>query len=238
MEDDNILAGRRVAALIPAAGSGQRLGGAVAKPYVSLGGREILARTLEIFERCTAVDEVWVVVAAGQRDYCQRALVDRYGLRKVRGLVAGGAERQESVWCGLQRIAPTVDLVVVHDGVRPFVTATLICQTLRRAVQYGAAITAVPLTDTLKRVSEAGQVETTLPRERLWRTQTPQAFRRDLLQKAFQHAWQHGLVVTDEAGLIEALGHPVYVVPGAAYNMKITTPDDLRLGESLLRSLD
>jgi 2-C-methyl-D-erythritol 4-phosphate cytidylyltransferase len=238
MGDESILAGRRVAALIPAAGSGRRLGGAVAKPYVPLGGREILARTLEVFERCTAVHEVWVVVAAEQCDYCQRALVDRYGLRKIQGLVVGGAERQESVWQGLQRIAPSVDLVVVHDGVRPFVTATLICQTLQGAAQHGAAITAVPLTDTLKRVSEAGQVETTLPRERLWRTQTPQAFRRDLLYEAFQYAHRQGLVVTDEAGLIEAFGHPVYVVPGAEYNVKITTPDDLYLGKSLLRSRD
>jgi 2-C-methyl-D-erythritol 4-phosphate cytidylyltransferase len=203
-----------------------------------LGGRAILARTLEVFEHCPAVDEVWVVVAAGQRDYCQRALIDRYGLGKVRGLVAGGAERQESVWCGLQQIASTVDLVVVHDGVRPFVTVPLICQTLQKAAQYGAAITAVPVTDTLKCVSEAGRVEHTLSRERLWRTQTPQAFRRDLLQEAFQHAWKQGIVATDEASLVEALGHPVYVVRGAASNMKITTPDDLRLGESLLRSFD
>lgn len=238
MGDESILGGKRVAALIPAAGSGRRLGGTVAKPYVFLGGREILARTLEVFERCMTVHEVWVVVAAEQYDYCQRALVDRYGLRKVRGLVVGGAERQESVWQGLQRIAPSVDLVIVHDGVRPFVTATLICQTVERAAQYGAAITAVPLTDTLKRVSEAGQVEATLPRERLWRTQTPQAFRRDLLQEAFQHAHRHGLVATDEAGLIEALGHPVYVVSGAEYNVKITTPNDLHLSESLLRAFD
>jgi 2-C-methyl-D-erythritol 4-phosphate cytidylyltransferase len=211
------------------------MGGAVAKPYLHLGGREILAHTLEVFEHCAVVDEIWLVVAAEQRDHCQRAIVERYGFHKVRGLVVGGAERQESVWRGLQQMAPAVDLVVVHDGVRPFVTAALVCQTLCSAAQYGAAIAAVPLTDTLKRVSAAGRVETTLPREHLWRIQTPQAFRRDLLQTAFQHAWRHGLVVTDEAGLLEAMGYPVYVVPGAEYNVKMTTPDDLRLGETLLR---
>ena len=148
MEADSILADRRVAALIPAAGSGRRMGGTVAKPYLHLGGREILAYTLEVFEGCAVVDEIWLVVAAEQRDYCQRAIVERYGFHKVCGLVVGGAERQESVWCGLQQVTPAVDLVVVHDGVRPFVTAALVCQTLRRAAQYGAAVTAVPLTDT------------------------------------------------------------------------------------------
>jgi 2-C-methyl-D-erythritol 4-phosphate cytidylyltransferase len=161
------------------------MGGAVAKPYLHLGGREILAHTLEVFEHCAVVDEIWLVVAAEQRDHCQRAIVERYGFHKVRGLVVGGAERQESVWRGLQQMASAVDLVVVHDGVRPFVTAALVCQTLCSAAQYGAAIAAVPLTDTLKRVSAAGRVETTLPREHLWRIQTPQAFRRDLLQTAF-----------------------------------------------------
>jgi 2-C-methyl-D-erythritol 4-phosphate cytidylyltransferase len=214
------------------------MGGAVAKPYLHLGGREILVHTLEVFEHCAVVDEIWLVVAAEQRDHCQRAIVERYGFHKVRGLVVGGAERQESVWRGLQQMASAVDLVVVHDGVRPFVTAALVCQTLCSAAQYGAAIAAVPLTDTLKRVSAAGRVETTLPREHLWRIQTPQAFRRDLLQRAFQHAWKHGVMVTDEAGLIEAMGYPVYVVPGAEHNVKMTTPDDLQLGEMLLRYHD
>lgn len=238
MEDDSILADRRVAALIPAAGSGRRMGGEMAKPYMPLGGREILTRTLDVFENCAVIDEIWLIVAAEQRDFCRRAIVERYGFQKVRGIVTGGAERQESVWRGLQQVASSVDLIVVHDGVRPFVSATLVRQTLRSAAQHGAAITAVPLKDTLKRVSEMGQVEMTLPRERLWRTQTPQAFQRILLHAAFQHAREQGLVATDEAGLIEAFGHPVHVILGAEQNVKITTPDDLRVGESLLHHLD
>jgi 2-C-methyl-D-erythritol 4-phosphate cytidylyltransferase len=230
------LAPSRVAALIPAAGSGQRLGGPVPKPYQLLGGREIVARTLDVVESCEAIDDIWLVVSADQVDYCQRQVVERYGFQKVRGLVPGGAERQDSVWCGLQRVSPAVELVVVHDGVRPFVTASLLHDTLYQARQHGAAIAAIPLKDTLKRVSSAGRVEATLPRERLWRTQTPQAFRRTLLLEAFAYARQQGLRMTDEAGLIEALGYPVQVVTGVEQNVKITTPDDLSLGERFLHA--
>lgn len=207
------------------------MGGAVPKPYLSLGGREILARTLEVFETCAAVHDVWVIASAEQAAHCRRAIVERYGFGKVQGVVNGGDERQRSVWQGLQHLAPEVDLVVVHDGVRPFVNHTMIEAALAGAAQHGAAIAAVPLKDTIKRVSAQGRVEATVSREHLWRIQTPQAFRRALLQRAFEHAWQQGLIATDEAGLIEAYGQPVHVVQGSEQNIKITTPDDLAMGE-------
>ena len=225
----------RVAALIPAAGEGRRMGGTIPKQFLQIGGREILARTLGVFEACEAIDDIWVVVAAEQCALCQRTIVERYELRKVRGVVAGGLTRQESVWLGLQQVAEAVDLVVVHDGVRPFVTERLLQQTLDHAGRYGAAIAAVPLQDTLKRVSAAGDVEATVPRERLWRIQTPQAFQHALLRRAFQHAWRQGLQATDEAGLIEVLGYPVKIVPSYEHNVKITTPDDLIFCETFLR---
>lgn len=233
---DISLAYGRVAALIPAAGEGRRMGGATPKQFLQIGGREVLARTLEVFEECRSIDEIWVVVAAEHRAWCQGTIVERYGLRKVRGVVAGGVTRQESVWCGLQHVTEGVELVMVHDGVRPLVTEPLIQRTLASASRHGAAIAAVPLQDTLKRVSEAHEVEATVPRERLWRIQTPQAFHHALLRTAFQHAWQQGLQATDEAGLIEAIGHPVKIVPGYEYNVKITTPDDVIFCEAFLRS--
>ena len=217
----------RVAAIIPAAGEGRRMGGTVPKQFLQIGGREILARTLEVFEGCVAIDDVWVVVAAELCTACQSTIVERYGFRKIRGVIAGGTTRQESVWRGLQQVTDAVDLIVVHDGVRPFVTELLLQQTLDHASRYGAAIAAVPLKDTLKRVSTSGTVEATVPRERLWRVQTPQAFQHALLRRAFQHAWRQGLQATDEAGLIEALGYPVQIVPSYEHNIKITTPDDL-----------
>ena len=235
MNTKAILVQQRIAALIPAAGSGVRMGGHVAKPFLQLGGREILARTLDVFERCAIIDEVWVIVAADHVSACRRGIIERYGFGKVHGLVAGGASRQESVWRGLQRVDTSVDLVVVHDGVRPFLTETVLQATLDCAAQHGAAVAAVPLQDTLKRVSEKGDVEATVAREKLWRIQTPQAFRRRALIAAYRQAWERGLCATDDASLLESMGHPVKVVSGLESNIKITTPEDLVLSERLLR---
>jgi 2-C-methyl-D-erythritol 4-phosphate cytidylyltransferase len=124
-------------------------------------------------------------------------------------------------------------VVVVHDGVRPFLPENLLQATLGAAALYGAAVAAVPLKDTLKRVTETGEVEATIPRDRLWRVQTPQAFQRRLLHEAFVYAQRHGIAGTDEASLVEALGRRVQVVPGDENNIKITTPDDLRFAETL-----
>jgi 2-C-methyl-D-erythritol 4-phosphate cytidylyltransferase len=210
------------------------MGGRIAKPFLQLDGREILARTLDVFERSTVIDEVWVIVAAKNLPVCRQGIIGRYGFHKVRDVVAGGASRQESVWRGLRRIDAGVDLVVVHDGVRPFVTEAVLQETLTCAAEHGAAVAAIPLRDTLKRVSEEGAVETTVPRGNLWRTQTPQAFQCHLLMAAYRQAWERGLCATDDAGLLESMGHPVRVVPGLESNIKITTPDDLILSERLL----
>ena len=233
------LQGKRVAALIPAAGSGQRMGGGIPKPFLQLRGREILARTLDVFEQCGVVDEVWVIVPEAHRMRCQKTVIERYGFQKVQGVVPGGATRQESVWQGLQQLAGDVELVIVHDGVRPFVSQHLLRETLQQARLVGAAIAAVPLKDTLKRVAETGEVVGTVPRDGLWRIQTPQAFRRHVLQAAYAYALAQGLEVTDEAGLVEAHGQQrIHVVPGLESNVKVTTPDDLIMCESLLDQLE
>ena len=210
------------------------MGGRVAKPFLQIDGREILARTLDVFENAAVIDEVWVMVGAGHVLACREGIVERYGFGKVRDVVEGGASRQESVWRGLQRLDPGVDLVVVHDGVRPFVTETVLQQTLAGAAQYGAAVSAIPLSDTLKRVSLQGEVEATVPRDNLWRTQTPQAFRRHLLHAAHRQARHQDFYATDDAGLLESMGHPVWVVRGQEDNIKITTPDDLALSKRLM----
>ena len=230
----SILAEKRVAALIPAAGSGVRMGRRTAKPFLQIDGREILARTLDVFEGAAMIDDIWVIVGAANIVACREGIIGRYGFKKVCGVVTGGASRQESVWRGLRRLDAGIDLVVVHDGVRPFVTEALLQETLACAAQHGAAVSAIPLSDTLKRVSSRGEVEATVPRDNLWRTQTPQAFRRQLLDAAHRQARQQGLCATDDAGLLESLGHPVRVVPGLEANIKITTPDDLDLSKRLL----
>ena len=230
------LTGKRIVALIPAAGSGQRMGGALPKPYLRLGTREILAQTLAVFEAYSVIDAVWVIAAPEYCAFCQRAIIEPYGFQKVKGVVAGGATRQASVWQGLQRVAAQADVVVVHDGVRPLLPERLLQDTLCAAVVHGAAIAAVPLKDTLKRVTETGLVEATIPRHRLWRVQTPQAFHSRLLHEAFLYAQRHGIEGTDEASLVEALGRRVQVVPGDENNVKITTPDDLRFAETFFQA--
>jgi 2-C-methyl-D-erythritol 4-phosphate cytidylyltransferase len=179
---------------------------------------------------------VWVIAAPEYCAFCQRAIVEQYGLQKVKGVVAGGATRQASVWQGLQRVAPQADVVVVHDAVRPLLPERLLRATLCAAVVHGAAIAAVPLKDTLKRVTDTGAVEATIPRDCLWRVQTPQAFQCRLLYEAFVYAQRHGIEGTDEASLVEALGQRVQVVPGDENNVKITTPDDLRFAETFFRA--
>ncbi|MFQ6671753.1 MAG: 2-C-methyl-D-erythritol 4-phosphate cytidylyltransferase, partial [Candidatus Tectimicrobiota bacterium] len=162
-------------------------------------------------------------------------LIEPYGLTKVGAVVAGGAERQDSVAAGLERVPPEAHVVVVHDGVRPFVTTAMVAAVVEAAQAVGAALTAIPVTDTVKRVAEGAVVET-LSREGLFRVQTPQAFRREVLAEALRRARTDGVVATDEAALVERLGMPVQVVAGAETNLKVTTPEDWALAEGMLRA--
>jgi 2-C-methyl-D-erythritol 4-phosphate cytidylyltransferase len=213
-----------VAVLVPAGGLGTRLGRRTPKQFLRVGAAPILALTLRHFIRHPAVRGV-VVAAPAAHVARTRRLVGRAGGRRV-SVVSGGATRQESVWLALQA-APPAELVLVHDAVRPFIDRRLIDAVLAAAAEHGAAICALPLAETVKRVRE-GRVEATVDREGLWAVQTPQAFRAALLREAHDKARRDGVAGTDDAMLVERLGHPVRVVPGLAGNVKITTADDLR----------
>ena len=214
---------RRVAVLVPAGGLGTRLGRRTPKQFLPLGGSTILATTLRHFTGHPSV--VGVVVAAPDAHVARtRALVR--GRRAVE-VVTGGATRQESVWCALQAAPADAEIVVVHDAVRPFITRALIDAVVAAAADTGAAICALPIAETVKRVRD-GVVEATLDRTGLWSVQTPQAFRAALLREAHEKARRDGVLGTDDAMLVERLGQPVRVVPGLAANVKITTPEDLR----------
>jgi 2-C-methyl-D-erythritol 4-phosphate cytidylyltransferase len=202
-----------------------RLGRRTPKQFLRLGGRTILAATLKHFTRHPAVRAV-VVAAPGEHLARTRRLVARAGRCPVH-VVPGGATRQESVWLALQAAPATVDIVVVHDAVRPFIDRGLIDAVVEAAARHGAAVCALPIAETVKRVSD-GVVETTLDRSGLWAVQTPQGFRAALLREAHDKARRDGVVGTDDAMLVERLGHPVRVVRGLAGNVKITTPEDLR----------
>ena len=217
---------RDVAVVIPAGGIGRRLGSRTPKQLLKLGPQTILALTVGHFTRHPAVSDVIVAAPAAYLARTQRTLVRARGGARVR-VVAAGAERQESVWLGLQAVPEDAAVIVVHDAVRPFITRALIDRVVTAARAGGGAICALPIAETVKRV-RAGVVETTVDRSALWAVQTPQAFRAALLREAHEKARRDGFLGTDESMLVERLGHPVAVVPGLPKNVKITTPDDLR----------
>jgi 2-C-methyl-D-erythritol 4-phosphate cytidylyltransferase/2-C-methyl-D-erythritol 2,4-cyclodiphosphate synthase len=220
----------RVAAIVVAAGRGERLGAGVPKQLVEIGGRTILQRSVDAFVSHPRIARVVVVLPAD--------LVARPPLRPSPPfpaplIVAGGPRRQDSVANGVAALDGSDDVVVIHDAARPFVTAAVIDRTIDAAAAHGAAIAAVPARDTVKEAAPDGSVARTLPRERIFLAQTPQAFRRDVLQQALALG-QAGVEATDEAALAELAGHPVRLVEGASANLKVTTPDDLAFGRGLV----
>ncbi|MGQ9455729.1 MAG: 2-C-methyl-D-erythritol 4-phosphate cytidylyltransferase [Armatimonadota bacterium] len=224
----------RTSALIPAAGSGERLGSGISKAFCDLAGKPILAHTLDVFERCNIIEGIVLVVRTDDLAY-SRELCARFGFSKVRHIVPGGPERQHSVAAGLEKV--TGEIVVIHDAARPFVTAELIECTVREAARVGACIAAVPVIDTIKRV-ENNEVVETLNRKGLYAVQTPQTFRSQLVKKAYENAFARGLSATDDAALVELLGERVTIVLGSYENIKITTPADLEMASARLRSLE
>ncbi len=222
-----------VIALIPAAGTGSRMGAGVNKQYLSLAQRPILAHTLSIFQDHPLIDDIFVISPRDEIDFCRAEVVERYGFAKVRAVVEGGAERQDSVRNGLRALtAEAKDIVLIHDGVRPFLEAALV-EPLVRAAHGGGCIAAVPAKDTIKEVRD-GRIVATPERGSLWQAQTPQAFPFAVVRAAHERAFEEGVRATDDAALVERLGHPVTVIPGSYRNIKITTPEDLVIANALL----
>jgi 2-C-methyl-D-erythritol 4-phosphate cytidylyltransferase len=228
--------------LVPAAGTGRRMGAVVSKQYLHLNGKPILARTLELFQQHSQVEAIYPIVSAADLDYCQNEIIAPHNLSKVRRLIVGGAERQESVHNGLIALKEDGYIqaqrpILVHDGARPLFNPVLLDKLLMQIDQIGAAIVAVPVKDTIKRVrSESMVVDTTLARETLWQAQTPQGARYELLQQAYTVAAK-GFSGTDDASLIEHIGQQVAIVLGDYRNIKITTPEDLVIATALLDSI-
>ena len=225
----------KICTLIPAAGEGNRLKSAVKKPYVALAQKPILTHTIQRFEQNTAVDEIFVLVNEADFEMCRATVLAPYAFQKVQPLVAGGATRQQSVHNGVRALPADTDFVIVHDGVRPFVNDETIFACLDAAAEWGAAVAAVPVKETIKMANAEDFIVETPPRERLWTVQTPQVFRKSLLEKAHQIAEKKQLTATDDAALVEHLGYPVKLVNGSYANVKITTPEDLRIANVFLQ---
>ena len=223
-----------VVAVIPAGGSGQRMGTATPKQFMLLGGVPLLLHCLQVFERCESISQIILVVPKDERERTLAEVVERHGIKKVLKVVAGGATRQESVYHGLKETDPETEIVVIHDAVRPFVTEDLIERSIGTARDIGGAIVAVRMKETVKQVGPDGHILRTVDRSQLWLAQTPQTFRRALLIEGYRKAESDGFHATDEAVLLERLGHKIVVVPGRWDNIKITTPEDFQIAEAIL----
>lgn len=259
---------KNVGAVVVAAGRGSRMGTRESKQYLQLGGKPVIIHTLEVFQAMQEIDTVVLVAGAEDAERCRR-WCGEYGLHKVRQIVAGGADRQQSVYNGLRAlsdmwgttgdgaggsdaamIGPSADcagsisgtgrpdsgIVLIHDGVRPFVQPEHILHAIAAASHTGAAVLAVPVTDTIKQVDGDGFIESTPDRRSLWAIQTPQAFRLSEVLEAHRAAAEAGFAGTDDSMLVERLGKPVQVVEGSYSNRKLTTPEDLVWAQQWLDS--
>jgi 2-C-methyl-D-erythritol 4-phosphate cytidylyltransferase len=223
-------------AIIPAAGSGVRMGEVRPKQFLDIDGRPILAITLMSFELCKEVDAIIVVTPKADVSYCQEEIIKKYNLTKVVKVVAGGERRQDSVRCGLEATSGNYQWILIHDGVRPIVSKMDIESVIFAAKTHRAVITGLPARETVKEVDDEQKVVCTHDRRRMWLIQTPQLFRyQDIMEahtKALKEGWQEA---TDDSQLIERLGIPVKVIKGSERNIKVTTPNDLELARFLLR---
>jgi 2-C-methyl-D-erythritol 4-phosphate cytidylyltransferase len=226
----------RAYALIPAAGMGKRMGASINKQYLQLDGLPIVARTIAVFEQSPLIEAIYLVIPADEIPYCREHVVEACGFRKVRQIVPGGRERQNSVMNGLNAMRPDVadsDIVLIHDGVRPMITPELLQRSIETALANDGALVAVQAKDTIKTVRDDIVIDTP-PRETLWQAQTPQTFRFGIIFDAHHSAEKDSYTGTDDASLVERRGGKIRVVNGDYCNIKITTPEDLILAEAFL----
>lgn len=219
--------------MIPAAGLGRRMGGAVSKQYLSLHGRPILSHTIAIFDAHPRIDHIYVIAPAEQIEFCHAQCIAPYAFTKVRSIVSGGRERQDSVRNGLDACgAQPDDTIIIHDGVRPLFPAEQIDAVLAEVTRSGACVVGVPVKDTIKQVHDR-LISATPQRALLWAAHTPQAFRYELIAAAHHQAKQGNYSGTDDASLLEWQGIGVTMLEGSYRNIKITTPEDLLIAQAL-----
>ena len=227
----------RVYAIVPAAGSGTRMGLGYSKAFVDLEGVPLMVRTLRALFRSPLVDRVTVAVRPEELGFCEREIIAGGGFSDRVAVIGGGAQRQQTVLKLLDEAPADCDLVLIHDGARPFVKPSLIREVLEGAREWGAAVAGLEMSDTVKESDDGGvTVQRTLERARLYRVQTPQAFHRDLILAAHRRAGEERWQATDDAALVERSGGIVRIVRGDTWNIKLTTPQDLEMARWILRS--
>ena len=223
-----------VSAIIVAAGKGVRMGSKVDKLFLEADGRPIAAHTWQRFDEAKCIDEIILVVRDGMQKTFKE-LAAKFHFLKPFHIVAGGAERQDSVWNGLEALSPQAEIVAIHDAARPCTSEELITATVKAAEETGAAVAAQPVTDTIKESADGKLIQRTLDRSRLWAVQTPQTFRVEVIRRALVEARRRKLIFTDDTAACELIGQPVRLVSSIAPNPKVTMPGDLPFIETLLR---
>lgn len=225
------------AAVIVAGGKGLRMKTDVRKQYLEIGEIPVLSRTIRAFDKCSGIHAVYIAAPADDINFCRRTIIDPYKFNTPVFLVEGGKERQESVFNGLKAVLSPCEIVAVHDGVRPFIDPDHIEACLQAAYETGACISGIPAFDTLKQADENGNIVGTIDRSKIWLAHTPQVFHYDLILEAHEQALAEGISGTDDASLVEKMGKPVQIIEGSRLNIKITTPEDLVMGEAIYQSL-
>jgi 2-C-methyl-D-erythritol 4-phosphate cytidylyltransferase len=223
-------------AIIVAAGKGTRMGPNIDKLFLEVAGAPVVVHTWRAFDAAACIDEIVLVVRDGMQSAFEE-LARQHHLKKKYGLVAGGAERQDSVWNGVEAVSAGTEIVAIQDAARPCTSKDLIAETVRAAQESGAAVAAQPVTDTIKESPDGKFITRTVDRSRLWSVQTPQTFRLEIIHDALLEVRRRHLLVTDDTAACELIGHPVRLVASVEPNPKVTKPEDLLYVELVLKKM-
>lgn len=220
--------------VIVAAGIGSRMNADINKQFIKLNDKEVIVHTIEKFYNNKNINDIVVVIREDEQEYFNENIINKYKFNNIK-IAYGGKERQDSVYNGIKKLDDNCDVILIHDGARPFVTNSIIENAIKEAKQHNAVVVGVKVKDTIKVVGENGNVIDTPNRSYLWSVQTPQVFKCDVITKAYEDAYNNNYYGTDDAMLVERIGYDIKMVEGSYDNIKITTPEDLNFGEQILK---
>lgn len=222
--------------VIVSAGTGSRMKKDINKQFIKLNNKEIVAHTIDRFYNNENIDDIVVVIREDEEEYFNKNIKEKYGFTNIK-VAHGGNERQDSVFNGIKMLKKECDVVLIHDGARPFVTEDIIKRSINKANEHNAIVVGVKVKDTIKVVSDNGNIVDTPNRSYLWSVQTPQVFKYDIITKAYEDAYNNNYYGTDDAMLVERIGYNVKMIEGSYNNIKITTQEDLEFGEQILKNI-
>lgn len=223
-------------AVIVAAGMGKRMQSNINKQYIKLRDKEVVAHTIEVFDKNDNIDEIIVAVREDEEEFFVEHVLNKYNFDKKIKIAHGGNERQDSVYNGLKKVSKECNIVLIHDGARPFVSDAIINNSIEEAIENKAVVVGVPVKDTIKVLDDKNIITNTPNRKYVWAVQTPQSFDYELLMKSYDNAFENNFFGTDDAMLVENMGYNVKMIMGSYENIKMTTKEDLNFAEQILKS--